>query len=134
DGAVREIAASGGESSSIALDLRIPDAPTRLVDFALQTYKQIDAVVNNAGATKRGDFMELSEEDWADGLALKFFGAVRLTRAGWPHLKATSGALLNISGIGGRTPGSEFTIGGWVNAALLAVTKSMAGGGSGDGV
>ena len=51
-------------------------------------YGQIDIVVNNAGATKRGEFLELTDEDWADGFALKFFGAMRLTRAAWPHLKA----------------------------------------------
>ena len=44
-------------------------------------FGQIDIVVNNAGATKRGDFLELTDEDWADGFALKFFGAMRLTRA-----------------------------------------------------
>ena len=41
----------------------------------------IDIVVNNAGATKRGDFLTLGEDDWTDGFALKFFGAVRLLRA-----------------------------------------------------
>jgi 3-oxoacyl-[acyl-carrier protein] reductase len=65
---------------------------------------------------------------------LKFFGAVRLTRAAWPHLKTTSGSLVNISGIGGRTPGPSFTIGGSVNAALLSFTKAMADAGVRDGV
>jgi NAD(P)-dependent dehydrogenase (short-subunit alcohol dehydrogenase family) len=43
----------------------------------------------NAGATKRGLFAELKEQDWIDGFALNFFGAVRLTHAAWPHLKAS---------------------------------------------
>ena len=132
--AVQEIKASGGQASAIALDLRVPDAPPRLAEFALKTFSRIDIVVNNAGATRRGDFLELSEEDWADGFALKFFCAVRLTRAAWPHLKSTSGSLLNISGIGGRTPEAEFTIGGSVNAALITFTKAMAALGVRDGV
>ena len=134
DGAVSEIRETGGEAAFLPLDLRTPDAPTRLAEFALKTFGRIDIVVNNAGATKRGEFSDLTEEDWADGFALKFFGAVRLTRAAWPHLKATSGSLINISGIGGRTPGSEFTIGGSVNAALLSFTKAMADAGVRDGV
>src|ERR1700722_6188145 len=124
DTAVREITRSCGEATSLALDLRIPDAPRRLAEFALQTFGQIDIVVNNAGSTKRGEFEDLTEEDWADGYALKFFGAVRLTRASWPHLKATSGSLINISGIGGRTPEAQFTIGGSLNAALISFTKA----------
>src|ERR1700692_3534715 len=119
EAAVREITGSGGQAASLPLDLRIPDAPRRLAEFALQTFGQIDIVVNNAGATKRGEFEDLTEEDWADGYALKFFGAVRLTRAAWPHLKATSGSLINISGVGGRTPEAQFTIGGVVEFVSL---------------
>jgi 3-oxoacyl-[acyl-carrier protein] reductase len=132
--AVRQIRASGGQASYVALDLRIPDAPERLAEFSLATFGQIDIVVNNAGATKRAEFQDLTEEDWADGFALKFFGAVRLTRAAWPHLKAASGSLINISGIGGRTPDAQFTIGGSVNAALISFTKAMSEAGIRDGV
>jgi 3-oxoacyl-[acyl-carrier protein] reductase len=126
DEAMRGIQAGGGSAAAIPLDLRQPDAPARLVDFALKTYDRVDIVVNNAGATKRGEFEKLTDEDWADGFALKFFGAVRLTRAAWPSLKANSGSVLNISGAGGRTPGPQFTIGGSVNAALLSFTKALA--------
>jgi NAD(P)-dependent dehydrogenase (short-subunit alcohol dehydrogenase family) len=134
DEAVGQITESGGQAAALSLDLRIPEAPQRLAEFAYQTFEQIDIVVNNAGATKRGEFQDLTEEDWADGYALKFFGAVRLTRAAWPHLKASSGSLINISGIGGRTPEAQFTIGGSVNAALISFTKAMAAAGIRDGV
>jgi NAD(P)-dependent dehydrogenase (short-subunit alcohol dehydrogenase family) len=134
DSAVRDIVKAGGAAASIALDLRVLDAPQRLADFALDKFKRIDIVVNNAGATKRGEFTHLTEEDWADGFALKFFGTIRLTRAAWPQLKANSGSVVIISGAGGRTPGAEFTIGGSVNAALLSFTKAMADAGIRDGV
>ena len=132
--AVQEIERAGGKAAHIALDLRIPDAPAQLADFALKQFGRIDIVVNNAGATKRDAFLKLSDEDWADGFALKFFGAVRLTRAAWPHLKASRGSIVNISGAGGRTPGAAFAIGGSVNAALQSFTKAMAEQGITDGV
>ncbi len=131
---VREIASAGGRADAIALDLRQPDAPARLVAFALDRFARLDIVVNNAGATKRGDFLALSDDDFVDGFALKYFGAVRLTRAAWPHLKKTVGSILNIVGIGGRTPGAAFAIGGSVNAALLSLTKALAALGVEDGV
>lgn len=134
DHVAAEIRVSGGRADRMALDLRTPGAPRQLVDFAVQTFGGIGIVVNNAGATRRGEFEHLTDEDWSDGFALKFFGAVRLTRAAWPHLKAASGSLINISGSGGRTPGSQFTIGGSVNAALLSFTKAMAEVGLRDGV
>lgn len=124
--AVAEIEAAGGSAAAIALDLREPRNPAALAEFAVSRFGGIDIVVNNAGATKRGEFEALTEDDWADGFALKFFGSVRLTRAAWPHLKRSAGSLLFISGIGGRTPGRQFTIGGSVNAAMLSFTKAMA--------
>lgn len=124
-----------GEGTAVApLDLRLPDAPAELVRIAVGRFGSVDIVVNNAGATKRGDFLTLTDEDWADGYALKLHGTVRLTRAAWPYLQRSGGSLLNIAGTGGRTPGAEFTIGGSVNAALLSFTKAMAEVGIRDGV
>jgi 3-oxoacyl-[acyl-carrier protein] reductase len=128
--ALAEVAAdirnNGGAAEAIALDLRTPESAGQFVDFAVAKFGRIDIVVNNAGATKLGDFPELTDADWADGFALKFFAAVRVTRAAWPHLKAVSGSVVNISGVGGRTPGAMFSIGGSVNAAMNCLTKSLA--------
>jgi NAD(P)-dependent dehydrogenase (short-subunit alcohol dehydrogenase family) len=126
--------AIGPNAHPVSLDLRLPESGQRLVDEALRAFGAIDVVVNNAGATKRGDFEVLTEDDWMDGFALKMFGAVRVTRAAWPHLKRQSGAVVNIAGSGGRTPGAQFTIGGSVNAALLSFTKALADLGLRDGI
>ena len=129
-----EIKSTGRLATIVAGDLRDPGVPGALVKAALDAHGAIDIVVNNAGATKRGDFFELTDADWADGFALKLLGAVRLTRAAWPHLKARRGSVLNIIGAGGRTPGAEFTIGGSVNGACLSFTKAVADIGIRDGV
>jgi 3-oxoacyl-[acyl-carrier protein] reductase len=129
-----EIESKGGKAAWLSLDLRKPGAPALLVEKTIAVLSGIDIVVNNAGATKRGDFLTLSEEDWTDGFALKFFGAVRLVRAAWSILKQRKGSVVNIAGVGGRTPGAQFTIGGSVNAAMLSFTKAMADMGVRDGV
>jgi len=115
-------------------DLRNARAPQELVDFTIAHFGQIDLLVNNAGATKRGDFLILSEDDWQDGFALKFYCAVRCARSAWPHLIKTAGSIVNIVGVGGRTGSAEFAIGGAVNAALLNLTKVLADKGTTDGV
>ncbi len=61
----------------------------------LDAFGSIDILVNNAGATKRGEFEDLADDDWQDGFALKFFGAVRLTRAAWPQLGRYESRLRN---------------------------------------
>jgi 3-oxoacyl-[acyl-carrier protein] reductase len=117
-----------------ALDLREPEAPGTSVAATVSTFGRVDLLVNNAGATKRGDFFSLTDADWTDGFALKFLGAMRCSRAAWPHLKAAGGSIVNIVGIGGRTGSAEFTIGGSVNAALLNLTKALADRGVADGI
>ena len=110
DEVVTGIRASGNEGLAYPADLREMDTPGRLVEAAVAQFGGIDIIVNNAGATRRGPFLNLSEEDWQDSFALKFFGAIRLVRVAWPHLKARSGSIVNIAGVGGRTPGAEFAM------------------------
>ncbi len=128
------VRAIGPSAAALSLDLRERGTERALADFALTSFGAIDIVVNNAGATRRGDFLTLTDEDWSDGYALKLFAAVRLTRAAWPELKRRSGSVVNIAGVGGRTPGAQFAIGGSVNAAMLSFTKALAELGVEDGV
>ena len=133
--ALEELARSLPTESQVqAVDLRLPDVPRQVVAATLQRFGRLDLLVNNAGATVRGDFLKLSDADWADGYALKLFGAMRCCRAAWPHLQTTRGSIINIVGIGGRTGSAEFAIGGSVNAALLNLTKVLADRGVDDGV
>ena len=108
------------------VDLREPDSTQRVVDSAIEKFGKLDLLVNNAGATKRGDFLTLTDEEWTDGFALKFYAAMRLSRSAWTHLKESKGTIINIIGIGGRTGSAEFAIGGAVNAALMNLTKVLA--------
>lgn len=117
-----------------AVDLREPDSANQVVAATIAKFGKLDLLVNNAGATKRGDFLKLTDEEWIDGFALKFYGAMRVSRAAWTHLQASQGTIINIIGVGGRTGSAEFTIGGAVNAALMNLTKALADRGIKDGV
>jgi 3-oxoacyl-[acyl-carrier protein] reductase len=116
----------GAGVHTIAADLREPGAAAQAVSETTGRFGRLDLLVNNAGATKRASFSDLTDDDWADGFALKFHGYVRMTRAAWPHLVQSSGSIVNIAGVGARAGSAEFTIGGSVNAALLNFTKAMA--------
>lgn len=122
------------ESLVQAVDLRKPGAADRVVSETILRFGKLDLLVNSAGATKRGDFLALTDEEWSDGFDLKFFGAMRLSRAAWPYLQAGEGRAINIIGVGGRVGSAEFTIGGSVNAALMNLTKALADRGIRDGV
>jgi len=134
DEVAKAIRGKGRKAAVTVLDLRAGDAPATLVDAVKREYGHLDILVNNAGTTKRGDFFALTDDDWADGYALKFFAHVRLARAAWPLLKARHGSLVAIGGTSGRKPEKSFTIGSSVNAAVAAFTKCLADLGKQDGV
>jgi 3-oxoacyl-[acyl-carrier protein] reductase len=116
-------------------DLRELQRADEAVSRAVSDLGGLDLLVNCAGATKSGDFFSFAQSDFDDGFALKFYAAVNLTRAAWPHLvRSKSGHIVNIIGIRSRTPLADYVIGGSVNSALLNFTKAMADRGLRDGV
>lgn len=127
-------AAGAPKTLCITADLSKPDEPAFVVGEAMKQFGNIDVLVNNAGATKRGDFLSLSEEDFISGFALKFHATVRFCREAWAPLAASKGSIINISGIGAHTPEPDFTIGGSVNSALINFTKAIAKRASADGI
>jgi NAD(P)-dependent dehydrogenase (short-subunit alcohol dehydrogenase family) len=135
DTAAQAIAATGAPKPlTVAGDLRSLAGCEQLFAAVNDRCKRCDVLVNNAGATKGGDFLTLTDENWQDGFALKFYAAMRLSRLFWPLLKAARGTIINIDGGAARTPGAEFLIGGAVNAAVANFSKGLAQRGNRDDV
>jgi NAD(P)-dependent dehydrogenase (short-subunit alcohol dehydrogenase family) len=130
-----DIKAVGGKPPlAVAADLRLPESCDGVHEIVRDRHGRCDILVNSAGATRAGNFADLSDETWHDGFELKFFAAVRLSRLFWPYLKAAEGKIVNIIGGAARTPSAEFLIGGSVNAALANFSKGLADLGKRDGV
>jgi 3-oxoacyl-[acyl-carrier protein] reductase len=124
--AAKAVASAGGAAPmTIAGDLRTLQGCEQVFAKVNERFKRCDVLVNNAGATKGGKFLEMPDDAWADGFALKFHGAVRLTKAFWPLLKEAHGNIVNIIGGAARTPGPDFLIGGAVNAAFANFAKGL---------
>lgn len=129
------IAASGARRPLIvAADLREVQGCETVFSKVQSAFGRCDVLVNSAGATKAGAFLDQPDSDWHDGFALKFFAAVRLSRLFWPMLKDAQGFVVNIIGGAARTPDPEFMVGGSVNAAFANFSKALSGLGKRDGV
>jgi len=133
--AATAIAESGAaKPMTCAGDLRTLEACRALHATVSEHHGRCDILVNSAGATRAGSFLELPDETWTDGFALKFFGAVRITRLFWPMLKAAQGHVVNVIGGAARTPEPEFLIGSSVNGAFATFNKGLSQLGKRDGV
>jgi 3-oxoacyl-[acyl-carrier protein] reductase len=117
-----------------AADLRTEPGCESVLRFVESRHGRCDVLVNSAGATRAGAFLDLPDATWQDGFALKFFGCVRLCRLLWPMLRTARGHVVNVIGGAARTPDPEFLIGGAVNAAMNNFTKGLAALGKRDGV
>ncbi len=106
-------------------DLSTETGCRAVAEAAVADLGGLDILVNCAGATRAGTFPQQPDEDWIDGFALKFFGAVRLARALWPELTARRGTVINIGGGAALTPAAGFMVGGAVNAALAHFSKAL---------
>src|SRR5690606_25646598 len=82
--AAESIAAAGGKRPlTVAGDLHQLQGCEALFEKVKSELGRCDVLVNSAGATKAGAFLQQPDEEWQDGFALKFFAAVRLSRLFW---------------------------------------------------
>ena len=133
--ATKTIGAAGGPAPlAITADLRKLEGVQQVFNTVKDKFNRCDVLVNSAGATKAGNFVDLPDEAWMDGYALKLFGCVRMCRAFWPMLKSANGFVVNIGGGAARSPGADFSIGASVNAAMGNFSKALSQQGKKDGV
>jgi 3-oxoacyl-[acyl-carrier protein] reductase len=128
------VRAAGAEPLLFARDLRQPDAAGAIVAATRESFGRIDAVACIAGAVPQTDMFALTDEQWDDGLALKFHSARRLTIAAWDALKSSGGSVAITSGTSAYAPKASLAAVGTINAAILALAKAFADRGVKDGV
>jgi NAD(P)-dependent dehydrogenase (short-subunit alcohol dehydrogenase family) len=111
----------------IALDVTDRDADFAAVAQAHERFGRLDVVVNNAGYGHFGFVEELSEADVRHQMETNFFGALWVTQAALPIMRAQgSGHIIQVSSIGGI---SAFPIVGAYHAskwALEGLSQSLA--------
>ncbi len=133
--AAKTVAAAGGPPPlTLAADLRTLEGCQQVFDAVKAKFNRCDILVCSAGATRAGNFVDLPDDAWMDGYALKLFGCVRMCRLFWPMLKAAQGFVVNIGGGAARSPGADFSIGASVNAAMGNFSKALSQLGKRDGV
>lgn len=108
-------------------DMTVPQDVERAVEQAIGQLGSVDVLVTCAGSSPGGLIEELTEDDWASSLALKFMGYVRAMKAVLPHMRQRgSGSVVLVVGNDGIKPTYWETTAGAANAAGINVASSMA--------
>ncbi|MGQ4807223.1 Dihydroanticapsin 7-dehydrogenase [Candidatus Entotheonellaceae bacterium PAL068K] len=107
-------------------DVTEPDTIDRVLQTTLDNFGRVDILVNNAGISMAKPFEEVSDDDWESDFDLKVWGAVRFMRAVIPAMRAVgSGRIINVTNLGGRTPGASSMPTSISRAAGIALTKGL---------
>ena len=127
DAAAAEIrTATEGEVLPISADVSDKGTASLVVNTAVERYGRVDILVNNAGTSMAKGFEDVSDDDWEFDFELKVWGAVRLIRASIPEMrKVGGGRIINVTNLGGRTPGANSMPTSISRAAGIAITKGL---------
>lgn len=99
----------------------------RLVEGTLSRWGRIDALVNSAGHGPRAPILDISDEDWHNGLDTYLLNVIRPTRLVTPVMqRQKSGVIINISSAWTFEPSELFPTSAVFRAGLASFTKIFA--------
>lgn len=128
DNTAKEIAERYGVKTLVVKgDVRSTEDVQRLIDETLGAFGTIDVFVNNAGITRDGLMLRMSEEDWDMVLDINLKGAFHCIKAvSRPMMKQKSGSIINMASIVGvmGNPGQANYVAS--KAGLIGLTKTTA--------
>jgi NAD(P)-dependent dehydrogenase (short-subunit alcohol dehydrogenase family) len=97
---VEAVRQNGGEMVSLQpFHLSKPTDCQELVEFALLNYGRIDVLFNNAAMASFNWLEDISDEEWDRNRRNEVDLVFYLTRAAWPHLKASGGVVVNTASL-----------------------------------
>ncbi|WP_203073540.1 oxidoreductase [Falsiroseomonas ponticola] len=112
---------------AVALDVTRPGDAARAVEAAMARFGRIDTVVNNAGFGLVGAVEETPLDEFRAALETMVIGAVAVTQAALPVLRAQgSGAVVNISSMGGQLSFAGFGAYSAAKFALEGLSEALA--------
>ncbi|HYG49990.1 MAG TPA: 3-oxoacyl-[acyl-carrier-protein] reductase [Flavobacteriales bacterium] len=122
-----ELLAKGVKAKAIKSDAGNFNEAQKLIDDITAEFGTIDIVVNNAGITKDGLLMRMTEQNWDDVINTNLKSVFNVTKAVQKvMLKARSGSIINISsvvGVKGNAGQANYAAS---KAGIIGFTKSVA--------
>lgn len=115
-----------GSAARIKADLLAPIAPQALVGAAIDRYKRLDILVNNASTFYPTAIGEVEAAHWEELLGSNLRAPLFLSQVAAPHLAQAKGAIVNITDIHAERPLKGYAVYSVAKAGLAALTRALA--------
>jgi NAD(P)-dependent dehydrogenase (short-subunit alcohol dehydrogenase family) len=125
---VGELAKIGCGPLPLALELHSQESIETVVANALERFRHIDVLVNNAGANLRRKVIDITREEWDGLLAINLTGTFFLTQQIGRHLieRQTPGRIITVASTAALVGQTERSAYGISKAALIQMTRMLA--------
>lgn len=124
---VAEITADGGQAAAYGCNVSDFEACGEMITSIIKEHKHLDIIVNNAGITRDGLLMRMSEEDFDAVVNTNLKGCFNTIRhASRTLLKQRAGKIINISSVSGVLGNAGQANYSASKAGVIGLTKSVA--------
>ena len=118
---------AGAEADSFAADIAVGAEAEQLVERVIERFGRIDGLVNNAGLTLVGPFLETTTEEWEAVIRTDLTGAFHTCKAALPSMvERGSGTIVNLASRLGQIGVAETAAYSAAKAGLIGLTRSLA--------
>ncbi|HEY6896008.1 MAG TPA: SDR family NAD(P)-dependent oxidoreductase, partial [Rhodocyclaceae bacterium] len=113
-------------AATVCADLADSAALAAAVEATVTRFGRLDGLVNNASSFWPTPVGSIGENDWQQLMDGNLKGALFLAQAAAPHLRATGGAIVNITDIHAERPLAGYPVYSAAKAGLLGLTRALA--------
>jgi 3-oxoacyl-[acyl-carrier protein] reductase len=124
---IERVRAAGAEGDCFPADIADGGQAERLVEQVIDRFGRVDGLVNNAGLTQVGPFLEIDPAEWEEIIRTDLTAAFHTSRAVLPSmLERGDGAIVNIASRLAQMGIAETAAYSAAKAGLLGLTRSLA--------
>lgn len=127
DAVVAAIGSAGGAAAVFSADVTDSEQCDAMIASVLERFGKLDVLVNNAGITRDGLLVRMSDADWQAVVSTNLTGVFFCTRAAAKvMMKARTGAIVNIASVIGLVGNAGQANYAAAKAGVIGLTKSTA--------
>ena len=123
---VDEITRSGGRAFARATDVTNAAQVQALVDGAVEKYRRVDVIVNNAGVMPHSPLERRKIDDWNRTIDVNIKGVLYGIAAALPHMqRQKSGHIINVSSVAGHRVGPGSAVYAATKTAVRVISEGL---------